>query len=458
MLAALSAWSCGSFVPPVPHVPLEGLDAEVRDAVLSARLKALAHPKNGPATGRLGMVLQAHDLYPLAVLAYRRAIRLEPKEFEWHYYLALSLQKASQPEQALEAISAALRIRSSYAPAVLKRAELLFRMGRFKESSAILEALLPKDPNSPGTLYALARVKYAQDDLSAAEDLYRRVLQAYPTFGAVYYGLGLTEKRLGHAAESTKNFALAVRNNNDGPPAGDPLSDQIWNLSTGVFGRIRRANQLLQVGQFEDASRLFREALKRDPDNLDCLLNLLYLARFADPGENVETLYARALRIDPQIPQVHMYYGAARAGKGEVDAAIRAFHKAIELKPDYAEAHFMLGDVLEKQNQAAQAIGHYRLALAAQPSYRPAQLQLGRILVILGRVREAIPELLPTLQVDDSNTPMVMMLLAQAYANSGDLEKAMGYLRQARTGALKTGLPDLVRQIEQGLRQLGAPC
>jgi hypothetical protein len=50
-----------------------------------------------------------------------------------------------------------------------------------------------------------------------------------------------------------------------------------------------------------------------------------------------------------------------------------------------------------------------------------------------------------------------MVFLAQAYANSGDLGKAREYLKQARTRVQKTGPPDLLARIEQGLRQLGAP-
>ena len=130
--------------------------------------------------------------------------------------------------------------------------------------------------------------------------------------------------------------------------------------------------------------------------------------------------------------------------------------KAIELKPDYTEAYVFLGGMMEKHNLPAEAIEDYRLALAAQPSYRPAHLQLGRILVTLGRDREAIPELLPALEVDDSDTSLVMLLLAQAYANSGDLGKARDYLKQARVRALKTGPQELLQQIEQGLRQLGS--
>jgi protein O-GlcNAc transferase len=458
-LAALFACSRVSPVPPVATLSLGGVDPEVRDAIITARNQAVAQPKNGHASGRLGMVLEANTLYPQAALAYRRAILLEPKEFAWRYYLALTLQQDSKLEEALDAVSTALSIRPSYSAAILKRGELLFKLGRPKESIATLESLLAQDPKSAATLYALARVKYAQEDLSAAEDFYRRACQAYPTFGAAYYGLGVTEKRLGRPADSAKNFALAERYNGDSPAVEDPLFSQMSELATGVSTRLLQADQMLHQGALQEASRRFQEVLKRDPNDLDSILNVLYLAPLVGQpsGEEVESLYARGRRINPQIPKLYLFYGSALAGQGNYDAAVTAAKKAIELKPDYADAYVFLGGMMEKHNLPDQAIEDYRLALAAQPSYRPAHLQLGRILVTQGRDREAIPELLPALQVDDSDTSIVMVLLAQAYANSGDLGRAREYLKQARNRVLKTGPPDLLERIEQGLKQVGPP-
>ena len=457
-LAALSAWSCAAPVPPVPTLSVGGLDPEVRDAILTARTQAVAQPKNGHASGRLGMVLEANTLYPAAELAYRRAIRLEPKEFAWRYYLTLTLQQESKLEEALDAVSVALSIRPSYTAAVLKRGELLFKLGRLQESIATLESLLAKDPNSASTLYALARVRYAQENFSAAEDFYRKACQAYPTFGAAYYGLALAQKRLGHQAESAKNFALAEQYNGGGPPVEDPQLNEMAQLATGLDTRVVQADQMLHLGQLQEASRLFQEVLKRDPNNLDSMLNVLYLAPLVGQpsGEEVESIYVRARRINPQIPKLYLFYGSALAGQGNFDAAVTAAKKAIELKPDYAEAYVFLGGMMEKRNLPAQAVEDYRLALAAQPSFRLAHLQLGRLLINLGRDREAIPELLPALEVDDSDTAPVMLLLAQAYANSDDLGRAREYLKQARIRVLKTGPPSLLEHIEQGLRQLGS--
>src|SRR5580692_4180592 len=125
VLAAFLTLSCGS-TPPVPTVSTQGLDADVRAAIEKARDAAVAQPKSAQAAGNLGMVLEAHTLYQPAVLAYQRAIALEPKEFAWHYYLALSLQQTAQLEPALAAITDALRIRPDYMPAALKRGELLY--------------------------------------------------------------------------------------------------------------------------------------------------------------------------------------------------------------------------------------------------------------------------------------------------------------------------------------------
>jgi len=460
ILAALLDLSCSAPLPPVPAIQVNGLDADVRTAIQSARDEALAKPRDGKASGNLGMVLHAHTLYQPAVLAYQRAVRLAPKEFAWRYYLALCLDRVSKPEDALAAISDGLRIRPDYTPAVLKRAELLFKLGRFKESDAALEPLLAQNPNpnAAETFYSLARVKYAQGDFSAAEDLYRKACEAYPMYGAAFYGLAVTERRQGKPADAAKDFQLAESYKDHNPSSGDELLSQIQQLETGIENRLTQAKQLMNRGKFDEASQLYKEVLKQYPDNPDCLVNLLYIAQYPNQAtpEEVEDLYTRAREANPKLAKVYLYYGTALASEGKYDAAMKAIGKAIEMKPDDAEAHSWLADVMERQNRPAQAIEQYRLALAAQPSFRPARLELGKILLTLGRDREAIPVLLPTLQVEDSYTPVVMMFLAQAYVRTGDRENAKEYLRQARARALKSGPPNLLAQIDKGLALLGS--
>lgn len=403
------------------------------------------------------MVLQAHGQFQQAVLAYQRAIRLEPDEFAWRYYLALSQQQLSKPEDALKSVSDALRKKSGYAPALLKKGELLFQLGRFPDSAAAYESVLQQAGGSAAALYGLARVKYAQGDAASAEDLYKRACQAFPHYGAAYYGLAVAGRALGHDAESAKNFDLAKRFTDEQPPAMDPVFDEMLAQGTGSFNQLQQAARLMQSGELERAAKLNEEILQHDPESMGALINLLFLARFLNGLDGqVDGWYAKAERINPKIPYIHNHYGAVMLRQGKFDAAAVALRKAIELKPDYAEAYTWLGETLEAQHHATEAVEQYDRALAADPSYRVAQIQLGRILINLRRDREAIPRLLPALQVEDAQTTFVMVLLGEAYLSTGDAAHARQYLEQARGRAAAQGPPQLLAEIDDELKQIGS--
>ena len=454
VLAALIAVSCKGPVPPVPAPRVEGFDAEVRDAILTAYRQAAAEPSSGQASGRLGMVLHAHGVYQTAAFCYQRAIRLEPKEFAWRYDLALVFQQLSEPGQALAALTAALRLRPDYAPALLRKGDLLFQLGRLPESGEVYKALLADDPGSALTLYGLARVKFALGDLQAAEDFYSRASRAYPTFGAAYYGLATAEKSLGKEADSARNFGLAQRYGNDHPPAADPVGEQVAAMATGVYYHLAQGDQLARQGRLDEAARLNEAVLQQDPESLTAMLNLLYLARFVphlDP--QLEDLYARARRINPQVPLIYDYYGAALARQGKYDAATAALRKAIELRPDSAEPHAVLAEVLERQNRPAEAIDQYQRALAAQASDRVLEMKLWRLLIIHGQSREAIPQLIAALPLEDSYSTLRLILLGEAYRTTGEAATARQYLEQARDRVRREGPPNLLAQIDQELAQ-----
>jgi tetratricopeptide (TPR) repeat protein len=455
ILVALLAASCEGPMPPVPAPQVEGFDPVVRDAILTAHSRAVAEPSSGQASGQLGMVLQAHAVYPPALLAYERAIRLEPKEFAWRYYYALVVWQLSGPEKGAAPLAAALRVRPGYAPAVLKNGDLLYQLGRFQESGDAYKALLSEDPGSAEALYGIARVKYAQHDMAAAQEFYSRACRAYASFGAAYYGLALAEQSQGRTAEAAQNFELAQRYDGDHPPRTDPLGDQILALATGVSHLLAEGDRLARKGRVDEAAELNETILARDPENFSALLNLLYLARFVERlGNKVDAYYTKAQRLNPQDPIVYDYYGGALARQRKYEAAAAVLRKAIDLKPDYAEAQGLLAEVLETQNRPAEAIEHYRRALAAQPSDHTVQMKLWRLLIVQGRSREAIPQLLPALQVDDSYATLRRVLLGEAYLTTGDRDQARRYLEQARGRALNEGPRELVVQIDQELQQI----
>jgi tetratricopeptide (TPR) repeat protein len=457
LLASLPHFSCTRSIPPVPSVTLDGLDADVRTAIVKARDQALAQPKSAEASGTLGMVLEAHTLYRPAVPAYQRAAGLDPKDFAWHYYLALCLEKTGQLDQALASIDAGLRIRSDYPPAILKKAELLLKQGRFPESAAVLSPFLDQNPNSPQGLYFLGRVKFARRDFAGADDLYRRATEADPQFGSAWFGLAETSKRLGRTGESEKNYQLAEAYKDHNPPLPDELYARMMKLATGIENRLIEARRLMNHREFDRSSQIYREVLKQHPDNLDALVNLIYIAQYPNQStpQEVEDLYAKAHAVNPQLPELYMYHGTALAAQGRYDQAVAELEKAIQLRPNSAEAHAWFANVREKQHRLDDAVEQYRIAVQQQPDFRMARLELAKDLLNSGRSREAVPVLLPALQVQDDKTPVAMMFLVQAYVNLGDRASARKYLEQAHEYVVRNGPANLLPQIESNLRTLG---
>ena len=395
MAAVLTAASYAAPVPPIPDPSVDGFDPDVRDAVVKAHQQAVAQPASGKPTGHLGMVLQAYALYAPAALAYQRAAQLEPGEFAWRYYLAAALHQQSLLDQSLDSIAAALRLRSSYAPALLEKGDLLFQLGRLRESGIAYQSVLAQDPGAQlatqaAALYGLAKVRSAQQDFAAAVDFYGRACKAYPAFGAAYYGLALAEKSLGHDVESARDFDLARRYLNQAPPVDDPVYREVVELARGSsYNQLERADWLLSNGKKEESARLYEDFLLREPENIPALSTLIYLARYLKriDDSQVDALYARAIKVNPELAVIHNNYGATMLMRGRYEPAAAALLRAIELNPDFTEAHMWLGQVREKQHRLADAAEQFRVTLALQPANTLAQFHLGAALIDMGRDR-----------------------------------------------------------------------
>src|SRR6185295_17074025 len=125
-LAALLLYACRSSapLPALPDVSTGSFLPSIGMAVEKALQEARADPKSSDRSGRLGMVLHAHQILDSAGVCYRRASLLDPKSFEWKYYLGV----VSNGEAAVDALRAALRLRD-YLPAKLRLGEALLAAG-----------------------------------------------------------------------------------------------------------------------------------------------------------------------------------------------------------------------------------------------------------------------------------------------------------------------------------------
>src|SRR2546426_11245453 len=101
-----------------------------------------------------------------------------------------------------------------------------------------------------------------------------------------------------------------------------------------IAARLNSAGlDLMKQGRIKEAVESFRQALERDPENVDCLANLgVALVRQGNPVEAVEVLQ-RATRRRPNDPRLSSDLAAALGAAGRPHEAAAQMRKSCSLAP-----------------------------------------------------------------------------------------------------------------------------
>ena len=140
-----------------------------------------------------------------------------------------------------------------------------------------------------------------------------------------------------------------------------------------------------------------------------------------DDGLPLEYSAPRSLYSETLVQNLTMVRGARTEGPGSLvgDAGI--------LNDPQVRLQVALALIAKKA--PGEALGHLRVALQDRPDFAPARLALGRALLMLAQPGPAVPDLEAAARGPERRAALI--LLGQAYAESGDPTKAETVLRQA---------------------------
>ncbi len=180
------------------------------------------------------------------------------------------------------------------------------------------------------------------------------------------------------------------------------------------------------LGQFPDAEKQFKKALKYDYSDLRALKGLAYTlharknlseavyvylrylqdnekdadvllnlgAALQDSGNYVEALryYGKAEKLYPENPVIPENRARTLYAMGKIEDAIGNLHRALKLNPDNPELHSLLGRALEANGNREQALTSYQAALQRDPTNARLRLDVSKLLDVMGRYKEAIEQ------------------------------------------------------------------
>ncbi len=144
-----------------------------------------------------------------------------------------------------------------------------------------------------------------------------------------------------------------------------------------------------QAGRRQEAERIYRQVLARDPGSADALHLLGLLAKEAGDHQGAFNLIRKAVELEPGSALLHNNLGSVLESLERLDEAIQAYEQALRLQPDYAEAELNMGNALVHKGQPQAALEHYERALDRRPDLAEAHNNLGVALRALGRTQQA---------------------------------------------------------------------
>jgi tetratricopeptide (TPR) repeat protein len=448
---ALCCAQSGRAVPALPEIRTSGFAPRVRAEVEKAMALARSRPDDVKAAGHLAMLLDAHEQYEVASVAYRRAAHLDPAAFEWPYLLGCARAAQGRQDEAAKAFETSLLLRDSTVTR-LQLADAWLRLGRHDDAARLYSALVEADDGNATAWYGLGRTAEAKDDAARAIECYTKACARFPAYSAAHYALGMALRRQGRTGDAESHLTISEQNKTKSPPLADPLRDAVRDLAGGANVHLRRAAALEQQGRLQDAVAEHLQALAVDPNSVQAYINLISLyGRLGQPRE-AEEHYAAAIALDPGQADAYYNLGVLRFGQGRQRDAERAFREALVRNPNHAPARNNLGFIYERQGRGAAALQEYEQAIASQPDYRLAHFHAGRILAGQRRYPPAIEHFLKAIAVDDEATPGYLYALAATYARAGRMGQAIDTARRARDAASKRGQSELLASIERDLR------
>ena len=219
---------------------------------------------------------------------------------------------------------------------------------------------IQKHPDRPQDLYMLAET-YLK--LGKTEEARKTIVQLDQTSGADYRtqtGVGVLLARYRLYDDAIQHFQTALRANPDSDDVKFDLTDAYFRK--GLYAEaLESARQVSAQGQQDDAflallgdihahlgdttraADIFRDAIRRNPDNDQYYLSLtLVQLRDNDISVAEETLHKGLARI-PGSGKIHWGLGIVSALQGKTAQAAERFERAVELLPEWAGSYSTLG-------------------------------------------------------------------------------------------------------------------
>lgn len=172
-------------------------------------------------------------------------------------------------------------------------------------------------------------------------------------------------------------------------PAGEAPGTIVGGSKIAFLDERRAGGVAYEAGNYEEAIKVYRAALTRNPDDAETLSNLGQVLVRVNRVEEAIPLFQRAVQLTPSRWAVHFNLARAQGLLGNWKDAAAEYEVAQRLFPDDYATEFNLGLAHHKIGNEPAAVEAYRRAIELQPNDASFHLALGISLEKMSQPSEA---------------------------------------------------------------------
>ena len=231
--------------------------------------------------------------------------------------------------------------------------------------------------------------------------------------------LSLSIPATAQTLEETRSMMMAPRVA-QAPSAQDPVIVVRPEISDEQMGDLYMVRK-----QYREAAGMFKKLADQDPRN-PVYLNKLGIALHQQTALGLALkYYERAVKVDPRYADAENNVGTIWYQRKKFEKAIKAYRKAIAIRSDMAVLYSNLGYAYFGEKKYEEAISAFRQALTLDPQ-------------LFEHNGSRSGSILQDRSVEDRGRFYYM--LAKSYAQAGDLDRCIHYLRKAKDEGYKNFL------------------
>lgn len=381
-----------------------------------------------------------------AIEIYQRILDREGDDWEILLQIAEIYNSLGRFDQAAEKYKRMVELDPSNRVLQRQLAETYARGGKIQEAKKILEDLVEEDKNNAEAIAALADINLEQHNFDQALGLYQRLMamehtnpevrlrvaiaymgqsqrdstfieKARPIFEQLnkelpkdwrpFYYLGMIADREKHDSLAGQYFERVTR-------LAEWNGDAWWYIGTSYFDKgeyqklvdaMQRAKQALprdsriyfleglgysRLDKNDEAIKALKHSLELKPDDINAISTLALTLDGLHRYQESDSLYERALRLDPQSHLILNNYGYSLAERGlQLDRALQMSLTAVAADPGNASYLDTAGWVYFMLAKYDDARGYIEKAIAAGGASATVYEHMGDIEFKLGQKEKA---------------------------------------------------------------------